>query len=156
MRFTASSSNGSTYLHNCSYFTSCLYRNQVLPAHHAHALPLHEGDFIGQVIIQSPPHSSSSTPSLARYPSRSLTNNPRLSPILHDHTLPNTSTSTHNIPNPLTSPATPLTINEHEERRADVNPWVCVILLVVTVGFTGATAEFVSPLHKPQVSMTLS
>ncbi|KAM5541654.1 hypothetical protein V8D89_004844 [Ganoderma adspersum] len=120
------------------YVTSCLYRNQVLPAHHAHALPLHEGDVIGQVIIQSPPHSR--TPSLSRQPrrtQRSMTN----SPILLTHTLSHTDTTTHMLRS-MTSPAAPLAPNEREEQRADVNPWVCMMLLVVTVGFTGATAEF--------------
>ena len=70
------------------------------------------------------------------------------SPILLTHTLSHTDTSAH-MPRSMTSPAAPLTINEPEERRADVNPWVCMILLVITVGFTGATAEFVSLLHTP-------
>ncbi|KAI1789896.1 hypothetical protein LXA43DRAFT_1075110 [Ganoderma leucocontextum] len=121
------------------YVTSCLYRNQVLPAHHAHALPLHEGDIIGPIIIQSPPHSR--TPSMAHRPRgtrRSMTTSPQRSPILHTHTIPHTSTSTH-IPG---SSTTPLAINDREEHKADVNPWVCMILLVIAVAFTGATAEF--------------
>ncbi|PIL32595.1 transporter [Ganoderma sinense ZZ0214-1] len=117
------------------YVTSCLYRNQVLPAHHAHALPLHEGDVIGQLVIQSPPHSR--TPSLSRQPRRTMTS----SPILLTRTISQPDTSPRALRS-MTSPAAPLTANEHEERRADVNPWVCMILLVVAVGFMGATAEF--------------
>ena len=131
-----------------SYVTSCLYRNQVLPAHHgAHTLPLHEGDIFGSVVIQSPPHSRGH--SLERNPRESrcfTTLSPRQSPVLYDHTLPRTG-SRSRVLRSATPPATPLTTNEHEERKADVNPWICLILLIVVVGFTGATAEFVCVSH---------
>jgi len=42
-------------------------------------------------------------------------------------------------------------VEEMEEQEPDVNPWVCVVVLVITAGLMGFTTECVSSSHLSQV-----
>lgn len=48
------------------------------------------------------------------------------------------------------APNAPLQLKQEEQHLAhaepDINPWACILLLVVTVGIMAATAEFVSSI----------